>query len=87
MLKAGGALFTGDLIFKGSIGRTDLPGGNLIHMKKSLSGLKKMDRKLVLYPGHGENTTLGEELKTNFYLKDGFLKEEGKVIREKGDLF
>ncbi len=86
MLKAGGVIFTGDLIFKGSIGRTDLPGGDLIQMKKSLSGLKKMDRRLVIYPGHGDNTTLEKELETNCYLEDSFLKEKGKIIREIGDL-
>jgi len=46
MLKAGNYLFTGDLLFKGAIGRTDLPGGNTVQIKKSLANLKKMDRQL-----------------------------------------
>jgi len=57
-----GYLFSGDLIFRGSVGRTDLPGGNMDQM---LSSIRK--KILVLpdvtriYPGHDEPTTLGEE--------------------------
>ncbi len=87
MLNVDGALFTGDLIFKDSIGRTDLPGGDLVQMKKSLSELKKMEGRFIIYPGHGENTTLEQELKTNRFLDENFLSDGSKAIREKGDLF
>ena len=64
-------VFCGDLIFKGSIGRTDLPLGNSIDMKQSLSFFVnsfKQDCKLL--PGHGEETTLYEELKYNPFLRN-----------------
>jgi glyoxylase-like metal-dependent hydrolase (beta-lactamase superfamily II) len=57
-------MFTGDFIFKSSIGRTDL-GGNDNDMKRSLEDFKKYDDNIVIYPGHGPKTTLGEE-KINF---------------------
>ena len=60
------AMFTGDFIFKNSIGRTDL-GGNDNDMKKSLEDFKKYDNNIVIFPGHGPSTILGEE-KNRFYL-------------------
>ena len=57
-------MFTGDFIFKSSIGRTDL-GGNDNDMKKSLEDFKKYDDDIIIYPGHGPKTTLGTE-KINF---------------------
>ena len=57
-------MFTGDFIFKDSIGRTDL-GGNDLDMKDSLEKIKMYPDKTILYPGHGEETTLGKE-KENF---------------------
>ena len=64
-------VFCGDLIFKGSIGRTDLPLGNSIDMKQSLNFFVnsfKQDCKLL--PGHREETTLYEELKYNPFLRN-----------------
>ena len=64
-------VFCGDLIFKGSIGRTDLPLGSPIDMKQSLTFFVnsfKNDCKLL--PGHREETTLWEELKHNPFLKN-----------------
>lgn len=84
MLKAGNYLFTGDLLFKGAIGRTDLPGGNTAEIKKSLANLKKMDRQLIIYPGHGQSSNLEYELESNYYLKEYFLKESSG--KEKGGL-
>jgi len=58
-------LFTGDLIFKAKIGRTDLPGANKIEYKKSLINLSKLYPGIIIYPGHGENTVLEYELENN----------------------
>ncbi|MBQ9266506.1 MAG: MBL fold metallo-hydrolase [Bacilli bacterium] len=65
------ALFTGDTLFKGSIGRTDLPGGKQKQVEGSLNILKNLDPKLIVYPGHGEQTTLEHEIKTNYFMNGG----------------
>lgn len=57
-------MFTGDFIFKSSIGRTDL-GGNDKDMIDSLEKFKQYDDDIIIYPGHGPKTTLGQE-KINF---------------------
>ncbi len=62
-------LFTGDVLFKNSIGRTDLPGGNMDEMQQSLNYLKNLEENLIVFPGHGEDTTLEQELKNNVFLK------------------
>ena len=55
-------LFSGDTLFNGSHGRTDLPGGDDIKMKQSLQMLfKLLPDKTVVYPGHGSETTIGAE--------------------------
>jgi hydroxyacylglutathione hydrolase len=63
-------IFTGDLIFAGSIGRTDFPGGSDIEMRKSLERLVKLEGDWRLYPGHGPETTLSQERWTNPFLLD-----------------
>lgn len=68
MIQIGNCLFTGDVLFQGSIGRTDLPTGNADQMKASLQLIKSLPENLMVYPGHGPSTTLGQELKTNPYL-------------------
>lgn len=65
-------MFVGDFIFKGTIGRCDLEGGNFMVMKESLEKLKKYDLNIKLYPGHGKDTTIKDELETNPYLKGDF---------------
>lgn len=68
-------LFTGDVLFAGSIGRTDFPGGSMTEMRDSLTRIKgAFDGSLVLLPGHGPETRLDVELATNPYLQDDFLK-------------
>ena len=70
-LLCGGYLFTGDTLFAGSIGRTDLPGGSTRQMEDSLrklAGLPIPEGAQVL-PGHGDLSTFGEELKHNWYIK------------------
>jgi hydroxyacylglutathione hydrolase len=63
------ALFTGDTLFKGSIGRTDMPGGDEEMIVPSLLKLKGLSEMLVCYPGHGGITTLKEEKENNPFLK------------------
>lgn len=60
--KKNNIMFTGDFIFKSSIGRTDL-GGNDKDMISSLEMIKSYPDDIIIYPGHGPNTTLGEEKK------------------------
>ncbi len=62
-------MFVGDFLFKGTIGRCDLEGGNFDEMMKSLDMIKEYNLNIKLYPGHGENTTLKEELENNPYMK------------------
>ena len=61
--------FTGDTLFRMSIGRTDLPGGNWSHMTASLKLLAKLPAETTAYPGHGEPTTIGDELRYNPYMR------------------
>ena len=62
-------LFTGDTLFKQSIGRTDLPGGNLATLAASLAKLVSLDDALKVYPGHGDATTIGQEKLNNRYIE------------------
>ena len=62
-------MFVGDFIFKGTIGRCDLEGGNFNEMLQSLQKIKKYEKEITLYPGHGDKTTLKEELENNPYFK------------------
>ena len=55
-------MFTGDFIFKGTIGRMDLPGGSQEEMINSLEKMKNYDKKIKIYPGHGEHTYLYNEI-------------------------
>lgn len=55
-------MFTGDFIFKNGIGRIDLPGGNYSDMINSLNKMKKYDKDIMVYPGHGDKTYLREEI-------------------------
>jgi len=68
VLLADGELFAGDLLFAGSIGRTDLPGGSPREMDESLRRIAKLPGDLTVYPGHGEITTLQRERETNPFL-------------------
>ena len=63
------AMFVGDFIFKESIGRCDLPGGDEGEMKDSLTKIKEYPSDITLYPGHDEVTTLAYELEHNSYLR------------------
>ena len=67
--KEDGVMFVGDFIFKESIGRCDLAGGDISDMKKSIDKIKRYSDKIVLYPGHGDKTNLGYEKKNNYYME------------------
>ena len=62
-------LFSGDTLFAGSCGRTDLPGGDWATIQESLRRLVRMPGDFTVYPGHGEATTLEYERKFNPYVK------------------
>ncbi len=67
----GNALFVGDTLFAGSIGRTDLPGGDYNSLMESIrSRLLTLPDDLNVYPGHGPATTIGRERAFNPYLQD-----------------
>ncbi len=64
-------MFSGDLLFQGSIGRTDLPGGDHATMLASLRDkVLPLPDDVVVLPGHGEQTSIGRERATNPYLQD-----------------
>ncbi len=63
------ALFSGDTLFAGSCGRTDLPGGDGKFLRLSLERLAELEKNYWVYPGHGESTTLAEEKKYNPYMR------------------
>lgn len=66
-----GTLFTGDTLFKGSIGRTDLPGGDYKQIMTSiLTKIVPLGKDITIYPGHGDHTTLVEELMYNPFITD-----------------
>jgi glyoxylase-like metal-dependent hydrolase (beta-lactamase superfamily II) len=64
---AGSLLFTGDTLFRGDVGRTDLPGGSWAQLQESLEKLKRFPRDSVILPGHGDASVLAEELELNPY--------------------
>jgi len=66
-----GAIFSGDLLFAGSVGRVDLAGGDWETLLDSVRRLvDRYGRDAVVYPGHGPQTTLGRELDTNPFLAE-----------------
>jgi glyoxylase-like metal-dependent hydrolase (beta-lactamase superfamily II) len=68
---AGRQLFVGDTLFAGSIGRTDLPGGDYATLMRSIRNvLFAFGDDAEVYPGHGPKTTIGHERATNPFLKD-----------------
>ena len=61
MIEAGGVIFSGDVIFKGSIGRWDFPFSSGEQMRESLHKILQIKGDFTLYPGHGPNTSLAAE--------------------------
>ncbi|NOT34401.1 MAG: MBL fold metallo-hydrolase [Candidatus Eisenbacteria bacterium] len=65
-------LWVGDILFAGSIGRTDLPGGSFETLRSSIRGrLFPLGDALSVHPGHGPSTTIGDERRTNAFVGDG----------------
>ncbi|WP_457644126.1 MBL fold metallo-hydrolase [Persephonella sp.] len=67
-----GYLVAGDTIFKGSIGRTDLPGGDPQTLMRSLQKITSLPDDTVIICGHGPDTTVGEEKRSNPYITGRF---------------
>ncbi|MDW8049220.1 MAG: MBL fold metallo-hydrolase [Nitrososphaerota archaeon] len=67
--REGNVVFTGDTLFYGSVGRTDLPGGSPRDLESSLKNrLMRLPDNTVVYPGHGPKTTIGRERRLNPFL-------------------
>ncbi|MEI9977015.1 MAG: MBL fold metallo-hydrolase [Ignavibacteriota bacterium] len=70
-IPAEGKLVAGDTLFRDSIGRTDLPGGDGRQILRSIHDkLLPLPEETVVIPGHGANTTIGREKQFNFFLRD-----------------
>ncbi len=65
-----GAVFTGDTMFAGSVGRTDFHGGSLSKLKESFKRLISLPEDTLVYPGHGPETTISEEKQNNFFIHE-----------------
>lgn len=62
-LRGEGLLFSGDTLFRAGFGRMDLPGGSPMDMRRSLRQLFELPPEVKVYPGHGEATTIGAEMR------------------------
>ena len=63
-------VFVGDTIFRGSVGRTDFPGGDFVVLARSIRDkLYTLSDSTILYPGHGPKTTVGEERRMNGFVR------------------
>jgi glyoxylase-like metal-dependent hydrolase (beta-lactamase superfamily II) len=74
--KRGDTVFGGDLLFAGSIGRTDMPFCDPAKMEESLARICEFDDATTFFPGHGPQTTIGRERATN-----GFLSGAARILR------
>ena len=63
-------LVSGDTLFQGSVGRTDLPGGDFNQLKESIQKkIYSLDGETIVIPGHGPNTSIGHEIESNLYVR------------------
>ncbi|MCG8453979.1 MAG: MBL fold metallo-hydrolase [Spirochaetales bacterium] len=70
LLSSDGPCFVGDLLFRGSVGRTDLPGGDFDVLAESIQNVVySLPDSTPIYPGHGPSTTVGEEKRCNPYVQ------------------
>ena len=67
-IKSENLLLSGDTLFKNSIGRTDLHGGSMMQIIQSLRQLAQLPDDTTILPGHGPQTTMGDELRTNPFM-------------------
>jgi len=74
--KHGDTVLGGDLLFAGSIGRTDMPFCDPVKMEESLARICEFDDATTFFPGHGPHTTIGRERATN-----GFLNGAARILR------
>ena len=72
MIEINGTIFSGDVLFKGSIGRYDFPYSNADDMKNSLLRILQIKENFEIYPGHGEKTNLKDERKNIEYFLANF---------------
>ena len=75
MLKTGDILFTGDTLFRGSCGRTDLPGGSYQEIMTSLARLGRLAGDYRVCPGHEGLSTLDAERRSNYYLMEALAEQ------------
>ena len=69
-IKEGGRCFVGDVIFAGSVGRSDLPGGNFAVLEKSIrESIYTLPNETLLHPGHGEDTRVDREKSSNPFVQ------------------
>jgi len=74
-LVGNGVLFSGDTLFNFSIGRTDIPGGNIVQLLNSIhTKLLVLPDSTIVLPGHGPQTTIGQERQWNPFLRPGGIK-------------
>lgn len=76
VLHAAGHALVGDCLFAGSVGRTDLPMSNPAQLEASLARIVSLPPETVIHPGHGESSTIGEEL-----LSNPFLNGTARIVR------
>ena len=73
-LICGGALFTGDTLFRGSCGRADLPGGSMREEMRSLKKICELEGDYEVYPGHMDRSSLERERRFNHYCREAMAK-------------
>lgn len=74
-------VFVGDCLFEGSIGRTDLPGGNFEQLMDSINNkILTLGDDFVVYSGHGRETTIGQEKRTNPFLTGVYRMTQGRFL-------
>lgn len=73
-LICGGALFTGDTLFRGSCGRADLPGGSMREEMRSLKKICELEDDYEVYPGHMDSSSLERERRFNHYCREAMAK-------------
>ena len=73
-LICGGALFTGDTLFRGSCGRADLPGGSMREEMRSLKKICALEGDYEVYPGHMDSSSLERERRFNHYCREAMAK-------------